>query len=216
MATSTLHRKIVKQEFLEVKIREGEFHPPKKKTCPKCGCAIYRQRKIMTPKYKCSLCGYEFDKPAYTPTTKISREDWNRFITKYDSQIGEIVSQQREGFYKRYKELREEDIMILCRRCHLALHKGLNLCPVCKTHYKKWGHSMCWECFKKTEEGKHVAEAHTLVPYTHPWCGEEFMIEKGFWGIAANPHMCCLDYCEKNIYYCEIAKEHWEEDDGED
>ena len=39
----TLHRKIVKQEFLEVKIREGEFPPPKKKTCPKCGCAIYRQ-----------------------------------------------------------------------------------------------------------------------------------------------------------------------------
>ena len=37
----------------------------------------------------------------------------------------------------------------LCAACHTALHHGLNLCPKCKEHYKRWDQPMCRHCFDK-------------------------------------------------------------------
>ena len=37
----------------------------------------------------------------------------------------------------------------LCKRCHTALHHGLNLCPKCKEHYKRWDQPECRRCFDK-------------------------------------------------------------------
>ena len=35
----------------------------------------------------------------------------------------------------------------LCAACHTALHHGLNLCPRCKAHYKRWDQAICRRCF---------------------------------------------------------------------
>lgn len=214
-----LHRALVTQQLLATKVKEGEFKPLKRKVCPGCGYAsISKPRKTMKPKYKCYRCGVEFNEPAWKPTGRLSREDWGKFITKYGAQIKETVLKQRDAFHERYMMLKREDVTILCRRCHLALHKGLDLCPVCKTHYKKRSYPMCWECFKKTEKGKRVLErieerkeAERLIPYTHPWCGKEFMIEKQDWEIEASPRMCCIERCGKDVNNCEIAAKYWKE-----
>ena len=45
---------------------------------------------------------------------------------------------------KRYMEF--EDIQVLCKRCHFAHHKGMDLCPVCKKKYKKKRYNTCYDC----------------------------------------------------------------------
>jgi hypothetical protein len=44
---------------------------------------------------------------------------------------------------KKYMEF--EDIQVLCKRCHFAHHKGMDLCPVCKK-YKKKQYKTCYDC----------------------------------------------------------------------
>ena len=47
-----------------------------------------------------------------------------------------------------------ENVVILCRRCHFALHKGKVLCSRCKIHYHNPRYQMCFECNKvKAVEG---------------------------------------------------------------
>ena len=36
------------------------------------------------------------------------------------------------------------EIMILCDRCHLALHRGMHLCPQCKKEYTRY--TLCFPC----------------------------------------------------------------------
>ena len=36
--------------------------------------------------------------------------------------------------------------MVLCRRCHHALHKGMKLCPVCKKNYCPVDADSCYDC----------------------------------------------------------------------
>tara|TARA_Y100001951_G_C11233557_1_gene236079 strand:- start:550 stop:894 length:345 start_codon:yes stop_codon:yes gene_type:complete len=50
--------------------------------------------------------------------------------------------------FERYSEMRDEDIRVLCASCHLAHHKGLELCPKCHG-WKKERWSTCYKCFKK-------------------------------------------------------------------
>jgi len=37
-------------------------------------------------------------------------------------------------------------IIILCNRCHFAVHKGMNLCPICHQKYKKFQYATCFDC----------------------------------------------------------------------
>ena len=43
----------------------------------------------------------------------------------------------------------------LCTKCHHALHKGLYLCPDCKTGYTSSG--VCWNCLPQVEKDRHKA-----------------------------------------------------------
>jgi hypothetical protein len=46
--------------------------------------------------------------------------------------------------------------VVLCRRCHHALHKGMKLCPVCKKNYCPVDTESCYECLP--EETKFAIE----------------------------------------------------------
>lgn len=35
---------------------------------------------------------------------------------------------------------------IMCKRCHFAHHKGMNLCSKCKSKYKKIKYETCFNC----------------------------------------------------------------------
>jgi len=39
--------------------------------------------------------------------------------------------------------------IVLCTRCHFALHHGKKLCPKCKEHYCSFDAEMCYPCYTK-------------------------------------------------------------------
>ena len=58
----------------------------------------------------------------------------------------------RAEYEKTYMDF--ENVVILCRKCHFALHKGKKLCDKCKTNYHNPRYSMCFKCneeMKKSE-----------------------------------------------------------------
>ena len=48
-----------------------------------------------------------------------------------------------------YTDLYLSGCMVLCIRCHYALHKGLTLCSRCKSHYHIIGATVCKTCFNE-------------------------------------------------------------------
>jgi uncharacterized Zn finger protein (UPF0148 family) len=49
-----------------------------------------------------------------------------------------------------YGDLWLSACMVLCNRCHYALHKGLILCPTCGIRYTLVGSDSCRTCFDAT------------------------------------------------------------------
>ena len=47
--------------------------------------------------------------------------------------------------------LLEKDVVTICRRCHLAHHRGMHLCPECKTKYKSDLYPYCYDCAAKKD-----------------------------------------------------------------
>ncbi len=59
-------------------------------------------------------------------------------------------SSYAEGLYLQFDVAQ---CMVLCRRCHAALHHGLKLCPVCKENYAPNERETCWSCYVKAHPG---------------------------------------------------------------
>ena len=74
---------------------------------------------------------------------EITKGRWQRdnktFIKEsYDLEKAKII----EG----YTNFEEDEVLVLCNRCHYAREKGLVLCKVCKSKYHKPIYDMCWTC----------------------------------------------------------------------
>jgi hypothetical protein len=58
-----------------------------------------------------------------------------------------------------YLNLYLSGCVVLCTKCHYALHHGRKLCPKCKKGYCPFDTEMCYDCYKKEhpeiEELKH-------------------------------------------------------------
>ncbi len=52
-----------------------------------------------------------------------------------------------ESYKGVYSDLELSGCIVLCRRCHFALHKGFVLCQVCRQHFHRPGAEMCKPCF---------------------------------------------------------------------
>jgi hypothetical protein len=111
---------------------------------------------------------------------------------------------------EQYKLL--EGTTVLCRRCHLALRRGLVLCKLCKKNYHEPEREMCWNCHKKSLPPEKVWELE-YHPYKHPWCGKTFEIKGKWWKIEAKPSMCCIEHCEDDVNTCDIAEQHQDDED---
>lgn len=70
-----------------------------------------------------------------------------------------------ESYKGCYTDLELSGCIVLCSRCHFALHKGLVLCPVCGKRYYRVGGEMCKSCY---------LEAHPEVAAAR----ERFMLEQ--------------------------------------
>lgn len=120
------------------------------KVCPECGSRVY-YRKTKFPKYKCVKCRTETNNPKrkrYKITVATLRKKFHYlFYKKHINDINIIFFLEKEKAKKEYLEFK--DVIILCRKCHFAYHKGLRLCSECKTNYHKPKHEKCWNCFQK-------------------------------------------------------------------
>ncbi|MBP2030316.1 hypothetical protein J2755_001250 [Methanohalophilus levihalophilus] len=97
---------------------------------------------------------YNYQKP--TPDEKkVFKKEYNKWLKSIDAKS--LIDAEIEK--ERLSYMSFENVQILCDRCHIAHHKGMNLCPVCKKNYKKVLHETCWGCIpeekkKKIEERK--------------------------------------------------------------
>ena len=46
-----------------------------------------------------------------------------------------------------YLDLYLSGCLVLCNRCHFAIHKGLTLCPNCRQRYMRIGSTVCYSCY---------------------------------------------------------------------
>ena len=60
--------------------------------------------------------------------------------------IQEHFAEAKKKIIDTYIELDKENIIILCTRCHYAREKGLLICPVCRTNYRKKQYPTCYNC----------------------------------------------------------------------
>ena len=202
-----------KQELLE-KAKEGVV-PKYYDVCPSCGYSI-QARKKKVPKYKCYKCNIETDNPAkkLQPSTvsTINRNFNSLFFNLHREDIAQLYEREKRKSDEKYMAF--EDVMILCKKCHYAIEKGMMFCKVCRQSYHKSRYNMCWECFRKTEAGQRVARERQLLLYVHPWCGKQFQIMAKWWDIEADPQMCCIELCDVEVNSCKIADKHWDDQQG--
>lgn len=51
----------------------------------------------------------------------------------------------REESYRSVKKYLDlSSCIVLCNRCHVKIHKGYKLCPICKKNLTKY--EQCWDC----------------------------------------------------------------------
>jgi len=64
----------------------------------------------------------------------------------------ERFAEWKAEYEKAYMDF--ENVIILCKKCHFALHKGKKLCEKCKKNYHNPRYLMCYECSVKLAELK--------------------------------------------------------------
>jgi ribosomal protein S27AE len=180
--------------------------------CPNCGSGSIYARQTMKPKYKCSRCKNETDNliqklDIANMNYQINRSFYRQFLNLHGEEISKLFSEKVSKSDVDYKSFK--NVMILCKRCHLAYHKGMVLCKVCRENYHKPSFNMCWKCHKKTLPKERIWELE-LHPYKHPWCDKIFKIKGEWWNMEAEPQMCCIEHCSEDANNCEIALKNWE------
>jgi hypothetical protein len=84
-----------------------------------------------------------------------------------------------------------ENIQIICKRCHWAIHNNMNLCPICKKKYKKSNYEQCFDCLP--DERKKQIEKRKEPDFDDPFA-PNLESEK----IVKCMH-CCDTYKESEI-----------------
>lgn len=87
-----------------------------------------------------------------------------------------------------------EGTIILCKRCHFALHRGWHLCPVCKKRYARLFYGQCSRCHKKEQkEQRKFDEEMDRVEDELLFLTEEYEMR--------------LQYCGNCKYHIEVKQE---------
>jgi predicted amidophosphoribosyltransferase len=127
--------------------------------CPDCGERLQKRYK-KEDEYRCSPCGKDVDKPARRINKifihKLNKAFFYEFSSLHEEEINAKFAPIQEKADQEY--LGFKDVIVLCKRCHMAVTKGYYLCPVCKTNYARFGYHQCHDCFLKTEQSKKYKE----------------------------------------------------------
>jgi len=93
--------------------------------------------------------------------TKAWKDARQKLIGEFCEQCGSteslVIHHWDETSYndiENYKNIKDENVITLCKRCHFALHKRMDLCPICKKNYKKHFYQTCYQCAFSTSPNK--------------------------------------------------------------
>lgn len=185
----------LKQYFEEI---YPKWNPDLKDHCPRCKKASIYERTTMSPRYRCIPCGYLFDDPINEPTKKSMNWFWNQvfliFKREHKTEIQNMYADYKSQTAVEYLNFSEDDVIILCKKCHYIAGKGKVLCSKCKEKYhdKKW--DTCFACSEDT------------FSYVQPWCEKSFIVHKKYEGMTRTPEECCMSVCPEDPDNCDIAK----------
>ena len=134
------------------------------KRCPICYKATIYERTTMSPKYRCTNCGYIGDeifdqKNVWYPN--LERSVLFYFKQDYKEQIKIKYDEYKLKAKKDYVDLENSDIVLICKRCHFAYHNGMVLCKICKKTYHKRQYPSCYTC--KTETAHNGGFVQAIV-----------------------------------------------------
>lgn len=160
----------VRRRVLREKIKDGEFRGQVKllRLCPSCRKRSFYRRTTLKPPYRCTRCGHVFEAPEEIRmrTNWLSKRDWRRFMRKYSYEINERATQLPVRGHEYYMSL--QDCIVLCKKCHFALHKGLVLCETCKKNYHFKRHASCWSCIPDSQWKREMEREHEHVDVVLP------------------------------------------------
>jgi len=126
--------------------------------CPSCGSGAYYSRsenycnKHKAPMFRCLKCKSEFKQPAsvkkapLSTKTIVRRRFQSLFKIKHREELSKIVSERIQKSDEKYHSF--ENVMVQCKSCHFAYHKGMHLCPKCKKKYVKPKYKICYACLR--------------------------------------------------------------------
>lgn len=90
-----------------------------------------RRSEIITPESVCSICG----------SSSISS------ILQIHHSSKEAYKEENFHLYEILSP--ELPYSLICKKCHFASHKGMNLCPQCHENYKQAHFPTCFKCSGK-------------------------------------------------------------------
>ncbi len=69
--------------------------------------------------------------------------------------ITELIEEEIKKAGEEYESL--ANAIALCKRCHFASLKGMNLCPVCRNKYKSLNYETCFDCLPEEKKAEVLA-----------------------------------------------------------
>lgn len=152
-----MERRVVRQLIRE-KMDKGEipFQGIEERwfVCQSCA----NRQKIPNPRYKNVTCKKCQQKQALNsqnmeiikiPNYNLGRTGLRIFLQKHRTEIDSRLKAKKAPSKPDYMNL-EVDTVVLCKTCHYALENGYDMCPKCKSNYKKIQEIYCSKCNSKS------------------------------------------------------------------
>jgi ribosomal protein L37AE/L43A len=127
------------------------------RTCPNCKKKSFYERKTMAPTYRCTNCGTEFNEPyeTYNISKKnILSKTKYLFLIKHKDEMNRKYRDYASSARDHYLDISKNDFMILCKKCHFALEKGMVLCKKCGKKYHSPRYQVCFNCYISLNDSK--------------------------------------------------------------
>ena len=108
---------------------------------------------------------------------------WHNMWSEYKESNADAISNSIDTIIKKEWEKYNglEDVQVLCKRCHFAHHKGMDLCPVCKNGYKKKSYNTCFDCIPDDRKKQILDDIKLRREYDDFLCDcDRIYMDKGY------------------------------------
>ena len=134
------------------------IHITVRDSCPECSSInVQGPRSTIFPPFYCGRCYHRFDHPVKkeVKNDKALRRD---FFQRFKDEIDRRTQIERDKQAKYY--LSGEDVMTVCKRCHIPTEQGKVICKLCNYYFHSPRYKQCWECLKKlkTDDGQIICK----------------------------------------------------------